>query len=55
MLNIRSQKDPTKNQHYFCYLVYKGVKNYEALCFNTVLNILMIIQDSKFSMAELDI
>jgi len=36
-------------------LAYKGVKNYEALCYNIELDILMIIEDSKFSMAHLDI
>jgi hypothetical protein len=35
--------------------VYKGAKNYEALCYNSDLDILMVIEDSKFSMAELDI
>ncbi len=40
---------------YFCFLVYKGGKNYEALCYNTVYDILMVVEDSKFSMAELDV
>lgn len=35
--------------------MFKGGRNYEALCYNTEFDILMVIEDSKFAMAELDI
>ncbi len=54
MLSIKTPNGEMKSQ-YFCYVVYKGTRNYEALCYNTEHDILMVIEDSKFSMAELDI